>query len=170
MWNMIYLSKHNLSYKAKHDLLCKACFWHDAYEACEIYEVCEYIRHVKHTKHMRHVKHLKYVRHMEHLKHVMHDYNMKHNWQTLSQSPQSKSRLTTGFSLKSVFPTPIPTPNQPPRKVSKKQDTVIYPKQKLLVYIRMLWKMFWNKPRPKNHPLGVKNSRKPFNPRLLYPC
>ena len=30
------------------------------------------------------------------------------NWQTLSQSPKSKSRLTTGFSLKSDFPTPHP--------------------------------------------------------------
>ena len=28
--------------------------------------------------------------------------------------------------------------SQPPGKVSKKQDTVIYPKQKLLVYIRRL--------------------------------
>ena len=29
--------------------------------------------------------------------------------------------------------------------------------------------MFWNKPRPKNHPLGVKKGQKPFNPRpLLY--
>ena len=27
--------------------------------------------------------------------------------------------------------------------------------------------MFWNKPRPKNHPLGAKNSQKPFNQRLF---
>ena len=27
--------------------------------------------------------------------------------------------------------------------------------------------MFWNKPRPKNHLLGAKNSRKPCNPRLF---
>ena len=84
-----------------------------------------------------------------------------HFWQTLSRSPKSKSRLTTGFSLKSDFPTPSHT-----GKVSKKQDTVIYPKQKLLVYIRRLWNRFWNKPRPKNHPLGVKKGQRPFKPRL----
>ena len=28
--------------------------------------------------------------------------------------------------------------------------------------------MFWNKPRPKNHPLGVKKGRKSFNPRLFF--
>ena len=28
--------------------------------------------------------------------------------------------------------------------------------------------MFWNKPRPKNHPLGVKKGQKPFNPKLLF--
>ena len=27
--------------------------------------------------------------------------------------------------------------------------------------------MFWNKPKPKNHLLGVKSGRKPFNQRLL---
>ena len=49
------------------------------------------------------------------------------------------------------------------------QNTAIYPKQKLLVYIRWLWNMFWKKPRPKNHPLRVKNCRKPFDPRFLWP-
>ena len=48
---------------------------------------------------------------------------------------KSKSRLMTGFPLKSDFPTTL---SQPARKVSKKQDTAIYPKQKWLVYIRRL--------------------------------
>ena len=55
-----------------------------------------------------------------------------------------------------------------PVKVSKKQDTLLYPKQKLLVNIETLWNMFWNKPLPNNHPLEVKNVHKPFNPRLFY--
>ena len=79
---------------------------------------------------------------------------------------KSKSRLTTGFSLKSEFPTTHP-PDHPPGKVSKKQDTEVYPKQKLLVYFRRLWNMFWNKPRPKNHPLGLKKDQKPCNQRIL---
>ena len=58
-------------------------------------------------------------------------------------------------------------PPPPLGKVSKKEDTVIYPKQKLLVYIRRLRNMFWNKLRPKNHLLGVKKSWNPFNPRLI---
>ena len=49
---------------------------------------------------------------------------------------KSKSRLTAGFSLESDFPTTFTHPPQASHlgKVSKKQDTVIYPKQKLLVY------------------------------------
>ena len=88
-------------------------------------------------------------------------------WQTLSRSPKSKfkSRLTTGFSLKSDFPT-----SHPAGKVSKKQDTAIYPKQKLLIYIRKVSKMFWNKPRPKTHPQGAKKGQKTLNQRLLQPC
>ena len=74
-------------------------------------------------------------------------------WQTLIRSPKSKSnsRLTTGFSLKTDCPTTHPaTPPPPPTgKVSKKQDTAIYPKQKLLVYIRRLCNMFLNRPRLK---------------------
>ena len=75
---------------------------------------------------------------------------------------KSKSRLTAGFLLKSNFPTTFTHPPQAshPGKVSKKQDTVIYPNQKLLVYIMRLWNMFWNWPRPKNHWLGVKKCRK----------
>ena len=84
-------------------------------------------------------------------------------WQTLSHSPKSKSksRLTTGFSLKLDFPTrhPASHPTGQPGKVSEKQDTAIYSRQKLLVYILRLRNMFWNKTRPKIHPLGVKKGR-----------
>ena len=55
----------------------------------------------------------------------------KYCWQTLSRSPKSKSksRLTTGFSLKSDFPTTQPASHpQPPGKVSNKQDRAILPK------------------------------------------
>ena len=54
-------------------------------------------------------------------------------------NPKSKSKfksmVTTGFSLKSDFPTSQPAT---PRKVSKKQDTAIYAKQNLSVYIKRL--------------------------------
>ena len=82
-----------------------------------------------------------------------------YNWQTLSWSPKSKSRLMTGFSLDQIFQPPQPSSH--PGKVSKKQDTAIYPKQEVLVYIRRLWNMFWNKPTPKNHPLIVQKGQKP---------
>ena len=67
-------------------------------------------------------------------------------------SPRSKLKLTTGFSLKSHFPTTHPPP-PPPGKVSKKQYTAIYPKLKVLVYVRGLWNMFWNKSRAKDYPI-----------------
>ena len=53
---------------------------------------------------------------------------------------KSKSQWTTGFSLKSQFPTSHPA-THPPGKVSKKQVRARYPKQKLLVYVRRLWNM-----------------------------
>ena len=55
-------------------------------------------------------------------------------WQTRSCRPKSKSGLMTGFSKKSDFAA-NPHP-QPPRKISKKQDRAIYPKQKLFIYDR----------------------------------
>ena len=76
-------------------------------------------------------------------------------------SRSRSQKLTTLFSLKSQCPTTTPTPV----KVSKKQDTAIDPKQKLSVYIRRLWNMFWNMLRPKIHSLGVKKVGKPFNPK-----
>ena len=45
--------------------------------------------------------------------------------------------------------------NTTPGKVSKKY-TAIYPKLKVLVYVRGFWNMFWNRPRPKNYPMEVK--------------
>ena len=45
------------------------------------------------------------------------------------QSSQFKSRLTTMFHLNRIFqPTTHPRPDSHPGKVSKKQDTAIYPK------------------------------------------
>ena len=78
-----------------------------------------------------------------------------------SQKSNSKSRLTTGFSLKSNFQTgwPPSPASQPAGKVSKKQYTAIYPKQKFFLCIRWISKMFGNKPRPKNHQFGVKNTK-----------
>ena len=84
------------------------------------------------------------------------------NIQTKRRSPKSKSGLMTGFSLKWIFqPPPASQPLSHPGKVSQKQDTIIYPKPKLLVYIMRLWNMLWNKPRPKIDPLWVKPGRKP---------
>ena len=48
------------------------------------------------------------------------------------------------------------------RKVSEKQDAALYPIQKVSVYTRRLWNMFWNKPRPKIHPLRVQKGWKPL--------
>ena len=79
---------------------------------------------------------------------------------------KSKSRLTTGFSLNLDFLT-----THPPGKVSKKQVTVIYPKQKLLVYIRRFWNMFRNQPRPKKTSAGSKKGTKTIQsktPRIWY--
>ena len=74
-------------------------------------------------------------------------------------NPKFKSRLTTWFSLKSDFPTTHPPRHpQPDGKVSKKQGNTIFQKQKLLVYNRRLYNMFWNKRRPNNHLLRVKKS------------
>ena len=58
---------------------------------------------------------------------------------------KSKSKGTTGFSLKSQFPNhPVshPASHPPPEKVSKKQVRARYPKQILLVYVRRLRNMF----------------------------
>ena len=92
----------------------------------------------------------------------------KHTLAIKIENPKSKSqaqvqvRADDWVCIKSDFPT-----IRPAGKVSKKQDKVIYPNQKLLVAIKWLYNMFWNKPRPKINPLGVKTGRKPFNPRIF---
>ena len=83
--------------------------------------------------------------------------NNTFNWQTLSWS--ASPSWTTGFSLKSNFPStqpPSQPATQPPGKVTKKQDRSIYPKRKLLVYVRTFWNRFWNDHWPKNGLVGAK--------------
>ena len=75
-------------------------------------------------------------------------------WQTLSRSPKSEVQVEVDdwVFIKITFSNHPP----PPGKVSKKQYTAIYPKLKVLVYVRGFWNMFWNRPRPKNYPMEVK--------------
>ena len=72
------------------------------------------------------------------------------NWQTLSRSPKSEVQVEVDdwVFIKITFSNHPPPP--PPGKVSKKQYTAIYPKLKVLVYVRGFWNMIWNRPRAKD--------------------
>ena len=48
------------------------------------------------------------------------------------------------------------------RKVSEKQYTAVYPKQKLLLHVRRFWNIFGNRPGPKINPLAAKKDEKPL--------
>ena len=84
------------------------------------------------------------------------------NWQALSRSPKSKVKvkvddwvsLKLHFSTTHPHSTHLPPPTHP--RESLKKYTAIYPKLKVLVYVRGFWNMFWNRPRPKNYPMEVK--------------
>ena len=80
-----------------------------------------------------------------------------HFWQSLSRSPKSKVKVKVDdwVFIKFIFPNHPPTPG----KVSKKQYTAIYPKQKVLVYVRRLWKVFWHRRRPKDDLIRGKKVR-----------
>ena len=75
---------------------------------------------------------------------------------TISRSPKykSKSRLRTGFSLNPILQS---TPAS--HTFLKKQDTAIYPKQKLSYTLGGYETHFGIRGRPKTHQLEVKKAR-----------
>ena len=93
---------------------------------------------------------------------VLHRVSILFFWQTLSRSPKSKSksRLMTGFSLKSDFPT---TPIQPPTRESFKEARLSYTsKIKVVSLCKQVPKKFLSlTPTPKIAPKSPKRAKRP---------